>query len=267
MPAVKPVYPVYNPAHPLSQGLIACWAMAEMEDKAPVKTISRYNDANGICYGFNTSGRVATPYGAGVRQNNDGGYVYASTGPLYAPVDGKFTYAILAKYNNPLANYGNISRNYASNTGFTFHFGGTTGQLRLTIGYGTGTFNWFSSGSPVIEAGRWYMLGFSFDGNPGSGNGPLYWWYDGVPRLVNSSAAYFAPSTTVFRPVADNLNGDVAGAWMWGRHLTTPDWQRFMQDPFAMVRPIKHFWKSADIFLKHRQFNSGVNNGFNSGWN
>jgi len=129
-----------------------------------------------------------------------------------------------------------------SNTGFSFHFLSTGATLRLTIGYGTGNFSYTRNGSPALEANRWYMIGFSFS-RLSDTNGYLQWWYDGVPWIINTNAALFVPSTTVFRPVSDNLNGDVAGAWMWGRCLNEAEWQMLMQDPFAMLRPMKRLWK------------------------
>ena len=126
-----------------------------------------------------------------------------------------------------------------------------------------GNLNTASLGNSVLSLNTWYHVAVTFksgttakfyrNGEYAGTAGP---WTLGAP-MANTYPVYLSKLS----------NGCIAGAWIYDRVLSEQEIALHAFDPFVMARPTQRLWHPGATLVRQQQFNPGINNSFNSGWN
>jgi hypothetical protein len=260
---------VLNRAHPLAQGLKACWLLNEMGGP-----VVRDNVGTGMTATLTNmdppTDWVATPYGSGLNFDGSNDYLAMASGAFPT---GSWSVFLIAKFN-AVAGFNTLFGVDQTGSAAVAHLyiqrHGIGGDLRAAVSITTdtsGTDLVAASGPPT--AGRWYALLAVLDTEGKS----LSFYVDGVFAASDSTAGTITtPKVTVSalggagyynRAVVDCANSEIAAIMWWDRVLSAGDASALSASPYAMFASPSSAWAlylvtkgGARLFteLRHRMF-------------
>lgn len=220
-----PVGTLVNTEHPLANGLLSCYMLAEPGGTLIVDSIGVTSLATA-----NSPTRVAGRFGSALSLNNASSQNATTANSASYNVTNYTIVAWVNRAGSGSTNNAIFSRTPGSSAGqFYFYIANSTNVLGLDIPFVAGG---VVSGTTALSTNTWYQVALTKSGS----NYAVYVNGNVDGTATNAGTPTFTGSITLGSSASQFFNGKIDNLMFYGRPLSGAEIQQLYVQPFAMMR-------------------------------